>query len=72
MNYDIELIKKKICKIIFAERDIITRRYTLYLEEVEQLNSIFDIQIWINNYRHIFSKYGKEDIDELEIKCKVF
>ena len=68
MNYDIELIKKKICEIIFAEREIIKRRYTLYLEEVEQLNSSWDILIWINNYRYIFTKYGKEDIDKLDIK----
>jgi|688.fasta_scaffold1073404_1 hypothetical protein len=68
MNYDIELIKKKICEIIFAEREIIKRRYTLYLEEVKQLNSSLDIQIWINNYRYIFTKYGKEDIDKLDIK----
>ena len=68
MNYDIELIKKKICEKIFAEREIIKRRYTLYLEEVKQLNSSLDIQIWINNYRYIFTKYGKEDIDKLDIK----
>ena len=68
MNYDIELIKKKICEIIFAEREIIKRRYTLYLEEVEQLNSSWDILIWINNYRYIFTKYGKEDIDKLDIR----
>ena len=68
MNYDIELIKKKICEIIFAEREIIKRRYTLYLEEVEQLNSSLEIQIWVNNYRHIFTKYGKEDLDKLDIK----
>jgi hypothetical protein len=68
MNDDIELIKKKICEIIFAEREIIKRKYILYLEEVEQLNSSLDIQIWINNYRYIFTKYGKEDIDKLDIR----
>jgi len=67
MNYDIELIKKKICKIIFEERHLITRRYTLYLKEVTLLNDEFDIRVWVNNYRHIFSKYGKDDIDKLNI-----
>ena len=68
MNYEIQSIKKKISDIIFIEREIITRKYTLYLQEVEELNSAFDIQIWINNYRHIFSKYGREDIDKIKIK----
>jgi len=67
MNYDIELIKKKICEIIFAEREIIKRRYTLYLEEVDALNNKLDIKIWINNYRYIFTKYGRDDIDKLDI-----
>ena len=52
--------------MIFAEREIITRRYTLYLQEVEELDSALDIQVWINNYRHIFSKYGREDIDKIK------
>jgi hypothetical protein len=68
MNCEIKLIKKKISDIIFIEREIITRRYTLYLQEVEELNSAFDIQLWINNYRYIFSKYGREDIDKIKIK----
>jgi len=68
MNCEIQLIKKKISDLIFAEREIITRRYTLYLQEVEELNSAFDIQLWINNYRHIFSKYGRDDIDKIKIK----
>ena len=54
--------------MIFAEREIITRRYTLYLQEIEELNSAFDIQLWISNYRHIFSKYGRDDIDKIKIK----
>jgi len=54
--------------LIFEEREIITRRYTLYLQEVEELDSALDIQLWINNYRHIFSKYGREDIDKIKIK----
>jgi hypothetical protein len=68
MNDEIQSIKKKISDLIFAEREIITRRYTLYLQEVEELNSAFDIQLWINNYRHIFSKYGRDDIDKIKIK----
>jgi hypothetical protein len=67
MNCEIQSIKKKIINLIFAERDIITRRYTLYLKEVEQLNNVLDIQLWINNYRHIFSKYGRDDIDKIKI-----
>ena len=68
MNYQIQTVKKKISDLIFAEREIITRRYTLYLQEVEELDSALDIQVWINNYRHIFSKYGREDIDKIKIK----
>ena len=68
MKCEIQSIKKKISDLIFAEREIITRRYTLYLQEVEELNSALDIQLWINNYRHIFSKYGREDIDKIKIK----
>jgi hypothetical protein len=67
MKCEIQSIKKKISDLIFAEREIITRRYTLYLQEVEELNSALDIQLWINNYRHIFSKYGREDIDKIKI-----
>jgi hypothetical protein len=67
MNYEIQLIKKKISDLIFVERDIITRRYTLYLQELKELNNALDIQLWINNYRHIFSKYGREDIDKIKI-----
>ena len=70
MNYQIQTVKKKISDLIFAEREIITRRYTLYLQEVEELDSALDIQIWINNYRHIFSKYGREDIDKIKILIK--
>ena len=68
MNYEIQTVKKKISDLIFAEREIITRRYTLYLQEVEELDNALDIQVWINNYRHIFSKYGREDIDKIKIK----
>jgi hypothetical protein len=68
MNYQIQTVKKQISDLIFAEREIITRRYTLYLQEVEELDSTLDIQVWINNYRHIFSKYGREDIDKIKIK----
>jgi hypothetical protein len=68
MNDEIQSIKKKISDLIFAEREIITRRYTLYLQEIEELNSAFDIQLWISNYRHIFSKYGRDDIDKIKIK----
>ena len=68
MNYEIQTVKKKISDLIFAEREIITRRYTLYLQEVEELDRALDIQVWINNYRHIFSKYGREDIDKIKIK----
>ena len=67
MNCEIQSVKKKISDLIFAEREIITRRYTLYLKEVEELNNAFDIQLWINNYRHIFSKYGRDDIDKIKI-----
>jgi hypothetical protein len=68
MNYQIQTVKKQISDLIFVEREIITRRYTLYLQEVEELDSALDIQVWINNYRHIFSKYGREDIDKIKIK----
>lgn len=68
MNYQIQTVKKQISDLIFAEREIITRRYTLYLQEVEELDGALDIQVWINNYRHIFSKYGREDIDKIKIK----
>jgi hypothetical protein len=68
MNCEIQSIKKKISDLIFAEREIITRRYTLYLQEIEELNNAFDIQLWISNYRHIFSKYGRDDIDKIKIK----
>jgi hypothetical protein len=68
MNCEIQLIKKKISDLIFEEREIITRRYTLYLQEVEELDSALDIKLWINNYRHIFSKYGRDDIDKIKIK----
>ena len=68
MNCKIQSIKKKISDLIFEEREIITRRYTLYLQEVEELDSAFDIRLWISNYRHIFSKYGREDIDKIKIK----
>jgi hypothetical protein len=68
MNDEIKLIKKKISDLIFAEREIITRRYTLYLQEVEELDNALDIKLWISNYRHIFSKYGREDIDKIKIK----
>jgi hypothetical protein len=67
MNDEIQSIKKKISDLIFAEREIITRRYTLYLQEVEELDSALGIQLWINNHRHIFSKYGREDIDKIKI-----
>ena len=70
MNYQIQTVKKKISDLIFAEREIITRRYTLYLQEVEELDNALDIQIWINNYRHIFSKYGREDIYKIKILMK--
>jgi len=72
MSINIELIKKNICDIIWVERDILGVRYTVYIKDVEQLVTKHDIYIWINNYSYIFSKYGKEDIDELEIKCKLF
>jgi hypothetical protein len=68
MNHQIQTVKKQISDLIFAEREIITRRYTLYLEEVEELDSAFYIKLWINNYRHIFSKHGREDIDKIKIK----
>ena len=68
MNYQIQTVKKQISDLIFVEREIITRRYTLYLQEVEELDSALDIHVWINNYRHIFSKYGREDIDKIKIK----
>ena len=64
MDINIELIKKKICEIIFAEKDMIRRRYTLYIEDIEKLKNKQDIKIWINNYRYIFTKYGREDIDK--------
>jgi hypothetical protein len=70
MCYDIEeleKIKKKICKIIIDERDMLRRRYTLYIEEVGILENKNDIKVWINNNRYIFSKYGKEDIDKIRI-----
>jgi hypothetical protein len=70
MCYDIEeleKIKKKICKIIMEEREMLRRRYTLYIEEVRILENNQDIKIWLNNYRYIFSKYGKEDIDKIRI-----
>jgi hypothetical protein len=70
MNLNIELIKKNLCHIIWVERDILGNRYDLYIEDVEQLITKQDIYIWINNYRYIFSKYGKEDIDKITLKLK--
>lgn len=70
MNLNIELIKKNLCHIIWVERDILGNRYDLYIEDIEQLATKQDIYIWINNYRYIFSKYGKEDIDKIILKLK--
>ena len=70
MSLNIELIKKNICDIIWAERDILGVKHVAYIQDVEQLVTKLDIYIWINNYRYIFSKYGKEDIDKITLKLK--
>ena len=70
MSLNIELIKKNICDIIWTERDILGVKHVAYIQDVEQLVTKLDIYIWINNYRYIFSKYGKEDIDKITLKLK--
>jgi hypothetical protein len=64
---ELEKIKNKICKIIIDEKDLLRRRYTLYIDEVGILENNHDIKVWMNNNRYIFSKYGKEDIDKIRI-----
>jgi len=62
---EINELKKQILKILFSEKEILNYKYESYVEEVVSLESILDIKIWINKYRYILTKYGREDIDKL-------
>ncbi len=70
MSLNIELIKKNIYDIIWAERDILGVKHLVYIKDVDQLATKLDLYIWVNNYRYIFSKYGKQDIDKIILKLR--
>jgi len=58
-------LKKQILKILFNEKDILNYKYDTYVKEVELLETISHIKMWIIKYRYIFTKYGREDLDKL-------
>lgn len=62
---DMNELKKQILKILFIEKEMLNYKYESYIQQVELLESMSDIKIWINKYRYIFTKYGREDIDKL-------
>lgn len=64
-NNEFEDIKNKICELIILEKDIISRRYTLYIEEVKRIENDLDLTIWINNYSYIFTIYGQKDLEKI-------
>lgn len=70
MITNIELIKKDIYKLINDEKDVITRRYSLFIDEIEQLTNKHDIFIWLNNNSYLFSKYAAADIKNIFYKLK--
>ena len=63
-------IKKDIYKLINDEKDMIKRRYTLYIDDLEQLNNKRDVYIWMNNNSYLFSKYAADDIKNIFNKLK--
>ena len=66
MKSDILYVKNCIFKILFLEKEMLSRQYiTLYIEELYKIDTLYGIKLWINKYRHIFSIYGKEDIDKI-------
>ena len=64
-NNEFEDIKHKICELIISEKDIISRRYTLYIEEVKRIENDLDLTIWINNDSYIFTIYGQKDLEKI-------
>lgn len=66
----IDTIKKQIYNLINDEKDMIKRRYTLYIDDIEKLQNKFDLYIWLNNNSYIFSKYVQQDINNIICKLK--
>ena len=60
-----EEIKNKIKKLIDYDKKRFIKNYITYKSEVDKLNNIQEIKLWINNNKNFFNIYYKHDLEIL-------
>ena len=62
-----EEIKKKI--LLLINQDFMKNHFG-YKNDLENLNTIDELVLWINTHRHLFNIYFRQDLDKILVSLK--